>query len=315
MPGKSSNAYPPEMDKGNRAFYEAAFERDFLRKRGNAFEEFFADLMGKRYPDGDFIRVRPWGNVGDRKSDGYLKSQRSLFQVYAPNEMKLTNALKKIDEDFHGALPYWEQYFDMWVFVHNARDGLSPGVAEKLLELDKEHDHISTKSWGYEDLRRVLFELSEEDIASLLGPAPGLKDYLNVGFEDLKVVLDFIKKQSVSPIPDVTQVPRDKLTINRLSQDTETLINAGRRKSASVGKFLKQYPDPEYGDQIVQAFKTRYELLKNSERNPDAIFRELQVFAGGERARDPKHQAAVLSVLAYLFDHCDIFESTGGSPS
>jgi len=58
MPGKSSNAYPPEMDKGNRAFYEAAFERDFLRKRGNAFAEFFANLMGKRCPDGDFIRVR-----------------------------------------------------------------------------------------------------------------------------------------------------------------------------------------------------------------------------------------------------------------
>ena len=41
----SGKAFPPEMDKGNRAFYEVAFERDILRKKGNAFEEFFADLM------------------------------------------------------------------------------------------------------------------------------------------------------------------------------------------------------------------------------------------------------------------------------
>ena len=33
-----------------------------------------------------------------------------------------------------------------------------------------------------------------------------------------------------------------------------------------------------------------------------------QVFAGGELTQEPKHQAAVLSVLAYLFDECDIFE-------
>ncbi|MBC8217911.1 MAG: hypothetical protein H8E73_05545 [Planctomycetes bacterium] len=300
------------MDRGNRAYYELAFERDFLRKRGSAFQDFFADLMEKRYPNGDFIRVRPWGNIGDRKNDGYLKSQRTLFQVYAPNEMKLAEALKKIDGDFNGALPYWEQYFNMWIFVHNARDGLSPDITKRLLDLDQGHNSISVKSWGFEDLRRVLFELPEEDVAVLLGSAPDLKDYLSIGFEDLQAVLDFIKKQDPLAVPDLHQVPRDKVEINRLSRDTESLINAGRLKSASVGKFLKQYPDPEYGDQIVQAFKTKYDRLKNNGLSPDSIFRELQVYAGGELTREPKHQAAVLSVLAYLFDQCDIFESAGG---
>ena len=47
MPGKSSNAYPPEMDKGNRAFYEAAFERDFLTLKRERIPGFLRRSDGK----------------------------------------------------------------------------------------------------------------------------------------------------------------------------------------------------------------------------------------------------------------------------
>jgi len=90
-------------------------------------------------PPSDFIRVRPWGNVGDRKNDGYLKSERRLFQVYAPNEMEAAKAIAKIDEDFTEALPFWKLHFDNWSFVHNARDGLGPDVTKKLLDLGAQH--------------------------------------------------------------------------------------------------------------------------------------------------------------------------------
>jgi len=290
-----------------------AFERAFLRKKGNAFQDWFADIMEMRYPDGDFIRVRPWGRSGDRKNDGYLKSQRTLYQVYAPNEMTEADALTKIDEDYRGAIPHWEEYFDTWVFAHNSRDGLGPGITKKLLDLDGEHKKITVKSWGFNDLRRVLFELSDEDVSALLGQAPKGKDFLELGYEDLKIVLEAIKRQSAPPLPDVARVPREKIEINRLSEDTESLINLGRRKSAQVGRFLREYPDPKYGDEIVETFKAKYEELKGSGLDPDGIFRELHVFAGGEVVQDPKHQAAVLAVLAYLFDQCDVFEATEGA--
>lgn len=41
---------------------------------------------------------------------------------------------------------------------------------------------------------------------------------------------------------------------------------------------------------------------------PDAIFGKLQEFAGGSQRGDSGHEAAVLAVLAYLFEQCDIFE-------
>ena len=299
------------MDQSTRAFYEVVFERNFLRKKGDEFQKFFADMMERRFPDGDFIRVRPWGKFGDRKNDGYLKSQRKLFQVYAPNDMKQAAALRKIEEDFTEALPHWKDYFDEWIFVHNGREGLSPGIAKKLLDLDRENVQISVKPWGFEDIRRVLFKLSEQDISALLGPAPSQRDFLKVGFEDLQIVLSTIARQPIPPMPDMPLVPRDKVEINKLSEDVEALINAGRLKSPLVEKFLKDYPDPEYGDQIVQTFKERYDELRNADLDPDSIFLELQIFTGGELTQEPKHQAAVLSVLAYLFDQCDIFESVG----
>jgi len=299
------------MDEHIRSYYSVVFERDFLRRKASEFQNFFADLMEKRYPGGDFIRVRPWGSAGDRKNDGYLTSQRTLFQVYAPNEMKESETLKKIDEDFTGALSYWQEHFDKWVFVHNARDGLGPGITKRLLDLGRENQNIRVLPWGFEELRQELFAMAEADIAALLGPAPTARDFLQVGFEDVKVVLEFIARQDVSITPILQRVPRDKIEINKLSKETGALIAAGRCKSRLVGKFFEQYPDPEYGDQIVQAFKTKYDELKSENPGPDRIFYELQIFAGGECMREPKHQAAVLSVLAYLFDHCDIFESTG----
>lgn len=299
------------MDKYTRAYYELVFERNFLRCKGTEFQNSFGDLLEKRFPNGDFIRVRPWGRAGDRKNDGYLKSQKTLFGVYAPNEMTESKAITKIDQDFYGALPHWKEHFDTWTFVHNDREGLGPGITKKLLDLDQEHNEISVNSWGYQDLRRLLFELPEEDIAALLGPAPSQSDFLQVGFSDLQVVLDFISRQEPSPTPDLKRVPQDKIEINKLSEETKSLINAGGHKSLLVGQFLQQYPDPEYGDQVVQTFKSKYNDLKITNLDPDTIFRELQVFAGGERMQTPKLQAAVLSVLAYLFDQCDIFEPSG----
>ena len=98
------------------AYYEQKFENEFLRSKGDAFQTFFERLMGLAYK-ADFMACRPWGNQGDRKNDGFLKSERRLFQVYAPNEMDAAKAKAKILEDFEGAKAHWNNHFDCWVFM------------------------------------------------------------------------------------------------------------------------------------------------------------------------------------------------------
>jgi hypothetical protein len=91
------------------AFYELKLENAFLRANGDEFQTLFERLMGLAYK-ADFMACRPWGNRGDRKNDGFLRSERRLFQVYAPNQMSENRAKAKIAEDFNGAKVHWRYH-------------------------------------------------------------------------------------------------------------------------------------------------------------------------------------------------------------
>ena len=296
------------MDPITRSFYEFKFELAFLRKKGNEFEDFFSDIMGKVHP-ADFMRVRPWGPFGDRKNDGYLKSERIIFQVYAPNEMTSALAIAKIDEDFIGALPFWKDHFDTWIFVHNSAAGLGPDVTKKLLNLSTAHDP-EVSSWGQEELRRKVFELNAPDLASLLGYAPTLRDMLDLGLDSLAPVLDQIAIMPAPSEPDLRPPPADKIKRNMLSAHVETLLKAGMARADLVKSFF--YTQPERQDEIAESFRQRYDSLRSSGMGPDEIFSELQRYAGGERTPSPTRQSAVLAVLAFYFEECDIFERAEG---
>jgi hypothetical protein len=296
------------MDELTRAYYEEKYTSTYLKFKGNEFQDFFASLMGKCFP-GDFQRVRPWGNSGDKKNDGYLRSKRKLFQVYAPNEMDEAKALVKIDEDFSGALPYWQDYFDEWVFVHNSFIGLGPGITKKLLSLADQNKPLRVLPWGYEELRQELFHLTDSNIASLLGPAPTQRNFSNVRFGELRKVVMTIARQNPSPSQNIRPVPADKLSANALSQSVQILLAAGMRKADLVNSFFQSWYDPRLGDQIAETFKQKYNALRNENLPPDLIFTKLRWFAGGEQQDGPDHDVAVLAVLAYFFEQCDIFEA------
>ena len=295
------------MDRLTRAWYEERFKCCFLEKKGTEFQNFFSELMEKRYP-GDFVRVRPWGAVGDQKSDGYLRSRRTLFGVYAPKEIKERKTISKIDEDFKEALPHWREHFDTWIFVHNDRDGLAPNVTKELLRLDKEYPNITIGSWGFEELRQELFQLQQEDIASLLGPAPTQCLMLEIGFKDLEPVLIHVARQPSISLKEIRPVPRDKIQANALSQNVEILISNGQRKERLVEHFFEKYHDPTLGDRLATAFKAQYKDLEEAGLPPDNIFWGLQKFVGGGFDAEPERQVAVLAVLAYFFNRCDIFK-------
>ncbi len=295
------------MDQLRRSYYEVVFENVYLKKKGNAFQDFFSEIMEKCHP-GDFQRVRPWGNAGDRKNDGYLRSDRTLFQVYAPNEMSASEAIAKINEDFHGAFSYWETYFDTWVFVHNSRDGLGPAIVAKLNELTTYHRSVTVHSWGFEELRQKVFTLNAANLASLLGPAPSSKDMLDVRYDNVQEVLRHIARQEFSAIQDIRPVPPDKLKFNRLSAHVQILLTWGMQKADLVGQFFNDHSNPTYGDEIAAAFKNEYKKYKMLGVDPDTIFCKLQEFTGGCERGTPADEAAVLAVLAYLFERCNIFE-------
>ena len=161
------------MDALSSNYYDRCFENAFLKAKGDAFQTFFEELMSRAFK-ADFMPCRPWGKIRDRKNDGFLKSQRRLFQVYAPNDMTAAQANRKIAEDFAGALKHWGEHFDKWTFVHNAHAGLPPHVQELLLETERANPGVKIEPWSLTELRTILRTLDRADLESWFGPfVPG----------------------------------------------------------------------------------------------------------------------------------------------
>jgi hypothetical protein len=305
------------LEELTTAYYEVLFRLRYIESKGEVFQGFFSTIMEMRYP-GDFVRVRPWGKLGDHKNDGYLASKRQLFQCYAPREMDMATCKTKINADFTGALPFWKDYFDQWTFTHNHVDGLAADVLKLLLDLSAKHAPVSATQWGYGELREEFKQLSEADTANLLGPAPGRKDVLDLRLEDVKRLLEHIALQPEPRAVDVRLVPADKLEYNQLSQAAGTLLKAGITRSEIVKKYLRGIADQTRYDRMAAAFRLRYQELKGEGLAPDEIFSGLQEFIAGEGVPSPSHQAATLAILAFFFEACEVFErppDLTGTPS
>ncbi|HEU5376102.1 MAG TPA: hypothetical protein VFV38_11720 [Ktedonobacteraceae bacterium] len=66
------------MDEITKAFYEMKFRDCYREKNGNAFQDFFSDIMERCYPN-NFQRIHAGGRIGDKKCDGYLRTEHTLF--------------------------------------------------------------------------------------------------------------------------------------------------------------------------------------------------------------------------------------------
>ncbi len=250
------------MDELQRFIFQIKFENAFLKNEGQAFEDMFAAIMGHAFP-GDFQPVRAYGNKGDRKSDGYRASDKTIFQCYGPRSTKLDAMQAKVDTDFNGALGHWGARMERWIFVHNDMDGLPADVVQQLVDLEAANPTVKLGSMGYAELFDIVMSLTA---------------------------------------PSAT-----KLQANDLSDAAAGLLRVGRRQERLVERFFEQYPVPNFGEEIAQGFRDRYQALRDEGASPDAVFAELQQFAGG-MSGSPEHQAAVLAVMSYFFERCDIFE-------
>jgi hypothetical protein len=295
------------MEQITRMYWERTFERDFVVSRYSAFQTLFTKIMELRHPH-DFTQVRPWGNIGDQKCDGWLASEKRLFQVYAPDELTKTETEKKMNDDFRGASTHWSGKFDHWNFVHNSRDGVPPFVLQKTQAFGKANPNIDFTPWGYAELRAKLFELMPVDIQLILGPAPSTIAMQSVRFSDVEKVIHHIQTVEPPSGVDLRPVPADKLQTNALSDDVAAFLTLGMIKSSLVAQYFASYRDPRYGDALAFRFKEKYLELKQSGLDSDSIFWELRGYAGSHDATSDREQAASLAILAHFFEECDIFE-------
>jgi len=293
------------MDHIQAAHYGLCFRISFLEKTGTEFQDWFVKLAGYAYGS-DFEAVRAYGRSGDLKCDGRRVSTSTVFQCYAPYNMKEAELNTKIDQDFVGACENWDNIAE-WVFVHNDNRGLPPSSIQLLDNLRMGHPAVKIFVWTEPELQQLIDNLSLAELQALFGFAPSITGLETLVMQDLQPVIHQL--QAIDPEPGtelLTPPSIDKLEKNQLSEDATELLRVGRRKEALVEAWFKKDSQADRGERIAEAFRHRYAQLKENGRSPDQILGHLQEYAcvGGE----PKRQTAALAVLSYFFERCDIFD-------
>ena len=137
-----------------------------------------------------------------------------------------------------------------------------------------------------------------------------VRDSKATSFAELEVVAKWMATDShaAARADYAVTPPLKKIRKNGLSAKARMWIEIGMSKSHLVGKYLEAQPDPLFGERLKDGFLAIYRGLRAGEEldADSAFFRMLSMGLDmpGAAGRTP----AVLAVMVYLFEKCEVFE-------
>ena len=132
---------------------------------------------------------------------------------------------------------------------------------------------------------------------------------LELTFFELEATLRHLMLHDAEELEETLRIipPKDKIKKNNLSAKTEGLLRVGLLQSNQVGEYLNKHVDMRYEEKIRQSFVTHYGRIKATGESGDEVFFTLLDIASNGNS-DSKKVAAGLSILAYYFQLCEVFE-------
>lgn len=302
------------MTAEQRFWWCIALELKLRKCSGDAFQEFFSTLMGHLHGS-DFVRVRPFGKLGDKGCDGYLLTSGQVFQCYGAlngESGKVSYLVKKMGQDFSKALKAIPSIMREWHMVHNLVDGLPIQAVEQLEALGKSNPEKKFGFIGLEGFQERVLSLDHSKIENLLGVVATSNDAQNLQLSELRELVAAVAAAADEIEFDVTAirpVPPEKLAFNKLPSHWRSLIAGGWQNAHLVSAYLDRHDNPLVGETIAQVFRTRYKYLKSQGLSAGAIMTGLFDMVAGVGSVAPSRAVAAQALLAYLFENCDIFEN------
>ncbi|GHU98071.1 hypothetical protein FACS189483_05590 [Spirochaetia bacterium] len=300
-----------KLTSEEKAILRILFQNKLYKADGQRFEDIFTQIMN--YAEPDFQQIKPWGNIGDRKNDGYIKSKGIYFQVYAPedSENSYLNIIKKIETDFSGLMRQWSATnpINEFYFVINDKfKGVHPDAEQAMTRIIKQN-HL--KKGGFrtsKDIENLLFTLADDQINTIAGFIPDPAKIKSLNFSVLDEVIDRVRTFSLAKaIPPDIKVPDwdEKIKFNNLSPQTALLLNNGSMQITSLDKYLNSQ-----GNFLADELRDKMNEIYIDEKRKNMIGDDL--FWGMVNKVSPKseqvYQTAVIVIMAKYFEACDIFE-------
>lgn len=286
---------------------------------GAKFEDLFTKVMTHSTPG--FTPVKPQGSIGDRKNDGFDRENGVYYQVYAPEDIKksYSKALSKLKEDFKGLSDYWEEICKIQEFYYVVNDkfqGIFPELEKELAQIKEDNELNSTGPFIAKDLERLVFELEANKVYDIVGYVPTVE---NIGVVKISAMNDaarflFDNRGPVTRfgklvVPDF----HEKIDFNRLSVKVGSLLNTYNYQTGTLDEYFTTNGDISK-DQLRNIFSSLYENAKHefsyiedeTERGDQIFFHVLDKSCPESCSKE--YQDAVLVMMSYFFETCDIFE-------
>lgn len=289
-------------------WYQAQFEREFLRKTGTEFEAFVTRMLAELHPG--LLNPRPTGSLGDFGCDGITYMGDIVYACFGYIQGRGERELsKKIGSDFERAVDLWPS-FTTWRFVTNAGPGpLSTAV---LLELRRNHAPTATRPvciemWNEHEMwQKCGAQLEFDQLNKLF---PGVPEAADIQLAEIAPLLEQLGESSSIPIDvgrEISPVPVLKMDYNKIGSATRYEFQGGREHAQRIETWYSNQTDPTLRDRHAKRFRGIYE--KTVVNGDDAIESLYIALAGANFRLRPERANAAYAVTAYFFDECDIFE-------
>jgi hypothetical protein len=300
-----------------RLFARHLFELRIRQAKGEAYQRLFNSVMQLRYSS--FIPMRPYGNVGDRKNDGYVADTGTFFQVYAPQSpsSNIASAAKKADEDFAELWQFWQATHQIraYRFAFNDEYGGSVVPIETALASIRNRHSIVARVFLAKDLEAEAFQLNVAEFERAVDFClPDACDMPDADFSAVREVVNYIMSTAVSEPPKGRLLAtkfHEKIAFNGLSDDVADLLRVAGRQCDVVDNYFANRSGThrqDLRDHLADLYASARQAQSNS--SPDGVFfGVLDSALPPSRKTDRSIRNAALIMMAYYFEACDIFES------
>ena len=295
------------MDVQEKTLARQLFQNKILKADGQRFENIFSAVMN--YAEIDFQQIRPWGNIGDRKNDGYIKTKGIFYQVYAPEDIRKSypNVVSKLKEDFDGLKAQWSPVNEFYFVVNDKYKGVNADSEKIIQEMKISHNLNGAGFLTAKDLENILFELEDDKILSIAGNTPDPANIKQLDFSILNEVIGHIMQLPLNDgdKPKIV-VPEwdEKIKLNVLSESVSQLLSNGSFQSYSLEEYLKNNSD-FLSDSLRDKINEVY-LYEKENKSGDELFWAI-VNSASPKA-EHMYQTSVIVIMSKYFETCDIFE-------
>lgn len=160
------------MNVNEKAIARQLFQNKIFKSDGQSFEDIFIHIMN--YAEEQFQAIKPWGNIGDRKNDGYIRDKGIFYQVYAPEDIKKSyvDAVKKIKTDFEGLKAQWNSINEFYFVINDKYKGVNADCEKTIKEIRNNHNLVETGFLTAKSMENILFTLEDDQIFNITGFIP-----------------------------------------------------------------------------------------------------------------------------------------------